>query len=291
MQSTWEQRPAFFPASENEAPEGGGGGLSWPLSGVKGLGSSDEFFEFLEGAVGCPSPAAEECDVIKCLREASEELGGLLVYGRDVTLVKTIKGRLEHFDGKTERSGSALEASSKVSLVESARTGFDGPEGSLPVTENTLANPRFVSADDCREGFRNGFSIAVRGLQCRLPKIASLANDIALALGQAGVGVNAYLTPPNSQGLAPHYDDHCVFVCQLAGSKLWRVYEPLESEHMPRLYAPRAESSLAGRVCTEFKLRKGDVLYIPRGWTHVATALDEESLHVTFGVEVEEPFR
>ncbi|GAQ83833.1 hypothetical protein KFL_001640080 [Klebsormidium nitens] len=290
LQTVWEQRPAFFPADTSKEPEADGRGFPWPLSGVKGSEDSEEFFEFLEGAVGCPSPAAEECDVITALREASEELGGPLVYGRDVTLVKTVAGQLVHFDGKTGQSGSASEAVSKVGSAESARTDVDGPGGSLPVTETNLANPRFVSAGDCREAFKNGFSVAVRGLQCRISEIAQLANNMALALGQAGVGVNAYLTPANSQGLAAHYDDHCVFVCQLAGSKLWRLYEPLESEQMPRLYAPRLEPELAGSICSEFKMRKGDVLYIPRGWTHVATALDVESLHVTFGVEVEEPF-
>jgi hypothetical protein len=32
---------------------------------------------------------------------------------------------------------------------------------------------------------------------------------------QCVVGANTYLTPPNSQGFAPHYDDVEVFVCQV----------------------------------------------------------------------------
>lgn len=35
-----------------------------------------------------------------------------------------------------------------------------------------------------------------------------------------------YLTPPGTQGFAPHYDDIEAFVVQLEGKKHWRVYKP-----------------------------------------------------------------
>lgn len=35
---------------------------------------------------------------------------------------------------------------------------------------------------------------------------------------------NAYLTPPGSQGFAPHYDDIDAFIMQLEGAKAWKVY-------------------------------------------------------------------
>lgn len=35
-----------------------------------------------------------------------------------------------------------------------------------------------------------------------------------------------YLTPPGTQGFAPHYDDIEAFVVQLEGKKHWRVYSP-----------------------------------------------------------------
>lgn len=40
------------------------------------------------------------------------------------------------------------------------------------------------------------------------------------------VGSNIYLTPPGTQGFAPHYDDIEAFVLQLEGRKRWRLYKP-----------------------------------------------------------------
>jgi lysine-specific demethylase/histidyl-hydroxylase NO66 len=49
------------------------------------------------------------------------------------------------------------------------------------------------------------------------------------------VGANMYLTPPGTQGFAPHYDDVEVFILQLEGKKRWRLYEPRTAqEKLPR---------------------------------------------------------
>ncbi|SYZ68222.1 Cupin_superfamily_protein/Cupin-like_domain_containing_protein [Leishmania braziliensis MHOM/BR/75/M2904] len=97
-------------------------------------------------------------------------------------------------------------------------------------------------------------------------------------------GVNSYWTPANSQGFAPHYDDVDVFLLQLEGEKLWRLYDPPEevdvlTRHSSEDYAPE-QLPTPNHTIT---LKAGDVLYMPRGTVHQGkTNLKTHSLHITF---------
>jgi hypothetical protein len=96
---------------------------------------------------------------------------------------------------------------------------------------------------------------------------------------------NAYLTPRRSQGLPVHHDTHDVFVLQVAGSKRWLVSEPvLELPLRDQRYS--AELGEPGETVLDVVLRSGDALYLPRGWLHQALTSDEDSLHLTVGVNV-----
>eukprot|EP01052_Picozoa_sp_SAG31_P011886 SAG31_NODE_684_length_12833_cov_8.046411_4_plen_429_part_00 len=82
------------------------------------------------------------------------------------------------------------------------------------------------------------------------------------------VGVNAYMTPADSQGLAPHHDDIEAFVLQIEGRKEWRIYEPLEQ--LPRSCSGDLLESKLGPPFQVVELWPGDMLYFPRGWIHQA---------------------
>jgi hypothetical protein len=104
------------------------------------------------------------------------------------------------------------------------------------------------------------------------------------------VQVNAYLTPPESQGFSAHYDVHDVFVLQISGQKRWRIHAPVHpaplrdqpwTDHRDAVEARAAQAPLMDVV-----LQPGDALYLPRGYLHAATALGQLSAHVTIGVHV-----
>ncbi|KAK8966021.1 hypothetical protein KSP40_PGU012385 [Platanthera guangdongensis] len=153
------------------------------------------------------------------------------------------------------------------------------------------------------EALRDGFTIALRGMEFRNNVIAAISEGMSNLFGQPSAGANIYLTPPRSQGLTKHYDDHCVFVWQIFGQKQWRIF-PRAEAFFPRLYEPLlAVKSLrqdeAG--CMDVLMREGDILYIPRGYPHEAHTIfnmDEScedspsrfSMHLTLGIEVEPPF-
>ncbi|KAI4802219.1 hypothetical protein KUCAC02_020071 [Chaenocephalus aceratus] len=96
-------------------------------------------------------------------------------------------------------------------------------------------------------------------------------------------GANVYLTPPGTQGFAPHYDDIEAFVVQLEGKKHWRVYSPRsEDEVLPVLSSTNFNQTNIGKPILEVVLEAGDLLYFPRGFIHQGDCLpDAHSLHIT----------
>ncbi|XP_033245228.1 bifunctional lysine-specific demethylase and histidyl-hydroxylase NO66-like [Drosophila miranda] len=94
------------------------------------------------------------------------------------------------------------------------------------------------------------------------------------------VGANVYLTPPESQGFAPHYDDIEAFVLQVEGKKRWRIYFP--TKELPRESSGNLSQTELGDPIMDIVLKPGDLLYFPRGWIHQAiTEKDSHSLHIT----------
>ena len=96
------------------------------------------------------------------------------------------------------------------------------------------------------------------------------------------VQVNAYAGWRTSHGFDLHWDDHDVFVLQIAGRKQWKVYGTTRRYPLARDIEPSVEPP--SEVLWDGLLSDGDLLYIPRGWWHVATPLDEPTLHLTVGV-------
>ncbi len=144
-------------------------------------------------------------------------------------------------------------------------------------TSAGTANPVAVMG-----AYAGGFTIILNNLQCRNREISYLCRTLELVFRQP-VGANAYLTPPQSRGLAVHFDDHDVFVLQIEGSKRWRIFEG--ARDLP-LRGDNAHSGpiQAGELLSTYDLQPGDLLYLPRGIAHDATTLEGSSLHLTLGL-------
>ncbi len=133
--------------------------------------------------------------------------------------------------------------------------------------------------------FADGGTIILPQLQLRVPTLAELCRAMEREFG-CRFQSNIYLTPPgNAQGFTPHYDNHCVFVLQVAGTKHWKIYDtPVELPNKTMPFTP--DRFAPGAVTDEFELKAGDLLYIPRGVMHDAVSTDALSLHVTLGAMV-----
>ncbi len=134
-----------------------------------------------------------------------------------------------------------------------------------------------------RNSFAEGYTVVLNGLERYIPSIAALSHAIEVELGFE-TQINAYITPPHSQGFLPHYDDHDVLILQIEGCKTWHVYDslPLVPIHELRQRELFVTDSLPAP--SELMLQAGDVLYLPRGRVHAAKATVEPSIHLTLGI-------
>jgi lysine-specific demethylase/histidyl-hydroxylase NO66 len=130
--------------------------------------------------------------------------------------------------------------------------------------------------------FADGYTIVLDSIGRYVRAIASLSHSIEVELNFA-TQVNAYVTPPGSQGFVTHYDEHDVLILQIRGSKIWHVYNGADvAPNEMRRQEPVATAALPSP--TDVRLEVGDVLYLPRGRVHAAEGTSELSVHLTVGL-------
>ncbi|XP_056423466.1 ribosomal oxygenase 1 isoform X2 [Hyla sarda] len=130
--------------------------------------------------------------------------------------------------------------------------------------------------------YKNGCSLRLLNPQSFSYTVWNVLSVLQELFGSM-VGANTYLTPPGTQGFAPHYDDIEAFVVQLEGKKHWRVYNPRNSsEILPQFSSVNFNDGNIGEPVLETILEAGDLLYFPRGFIHQGVCLpDAHSLHIT----------
>ncbi|MFE5771836.1 JmjC domain-containing protein [Streptomyces sp. NPDC056485] len=158
----------------------------------------------------------------------------------------------------------------------------------------TRATLMYADAPDLRKTsgeLAEGASLVMQGLQEYSEPIARFTRELAHDTSRP-VHVNAYVTPPKSQGFAAHFDPRDAFIVQVEGTKVWTLREPvlpspLAHESWDRLReggewtTERLDAVEPWKVLT---LEPGDVLWLPRGWVHSARSEGVSSLHLTLSL-------
>jgi len=255
LSQTWEKRPAVFRATPERKVlvERGEVFTKAALGAVVAEAASSAKGEE-EGKDEEPSPSTSS-------PSPPPPPPPVVLFGRDVCASRYRRGVRENLGG---------EPGTRVS-TEALRRLYGGSEGdrSSPPPPPSLGATLQVHQPQrwCDASWR-----LVAALEARLGCL---------------VGANSYLTPAASQGLAPHWDDVEVFVLQIEGAKAWKVWSWEGSRNggengknkqhgrgAPLASSPSGdldERSL-GQPALEVVLRPGDVLYLPRGTVHAASA-------------------
>jgi ribosomal protein L16 Arg81 hydroxylase len=173
---------------------------------------------------------------------------------------------LASLDGLDEVIASLGLRASSLRMVQDGKTlpvsSYTTPPGSKSRTSDPL-----VIAAAVYERFSEGATIVIESLHRFWRPLTDFCRELELSLGHR-LQVNAYVTPPGSQGFDVHRDGHDVFVLQVSGAKHWIVYDDGDEE----------------RVLIDQEIRRGAALYIPRGFPHAASAGSSASAHLTVGI-------
>ena len=138
-----------------------------------------------------------------------------------------------------------------------------------------------IKSPELTKHLREGATLVLDAVDELSEPVEELAVKLEL-LFREHVQVNLYAGWQTSRGFDLHWDDHDVFILQVAGRKRWSVYG--ETRRAPLVNdIEKAARPTCEPVWTE-TLEDGDLLYIPRGWWHVAEPLAEPTLHLTVGV-------
>lgn len=140
----------------------------------------------------------------------------------------------------------------------------------------------FIDNDKLYSLLHQGLTLTINGAHKKIPKLRHFCGALECEL-KFKLRTNIYITPPQAQGLAPHYDEHDVFILQITGEKEWKLYHsPVElPSHIRDQSIGRHE--LAEPELTVM-LQPGDLLYIPRGVVHQAASQETTSVHASLGL-------
>lgn len=183
--------------------------------------------------------------------------------------------RAYHSVGQLKRFSKLFQWTDIEHCLSNCRVG----DPAIRLIEEHIVMP-FDSISQMREHISKGKTIVIDNLQEVDPVIRTFCETLSLELN-VNVNINCYASHPNAQGFALHYDLHDVFIIQTEGVKRWQVYGG--DELLPTSCSNQDSAPPHDVPYMDIELQPGEVLYIPRGHWHKATAI-ESCVHLTLTV-------
>lgn len=160
-----------------------------------------------------------------------------------------------------------------VSLVRES-VGAPLAEWTQPTSRPWLRTPL---ATEVVNLMANGYTLKVQNIELGVSTVRGVLCELERRTRRYGSAV-FFMTPRTDTALVPHHDDTDVIVEQVQGSKSWSIWMP----DLPPPLTSGLDRSPQGTL-NVLTLEPGDLLYVPRGWTHVArTEGKVPSMHISY---------
>lgn len=137
-----------------------------------------------------------------------------------------------------------------------------------------------LKSRECVRHLGEGATLVVNKVDELFDEVRRLAESCEDYVRQH-VGVNLYAAWRTTRGFDQHWDRHDTLILQVEGVKHWTIWAPTRQHPLDNdvEQAPRPDVA----PVWDGLLEPGDVLYMPRGWWHVALPLNQPSMHLTAG--------
>jgi ribosomal protein L16 Arg81 hydroxylase len=141
-----------------------------------------------------------------------------------------------------------------------------------------------MNFDEASGFYQKGNTLLVRFAEKSDEKLREVCDEFAKAF-HTPVDIQLYCTPEGHNAFGWHYDVEEVFIIQCEGSKTYTIrpntWHPLPLvSSIPKDLGYENEKTPQQLTVT---LEKGDWLYIPSGWWHIART-QKESMHISIGL-------
>ena len=161
-----------------------------------------------------------------------------------------------------------------------ARDGVDGDVNSVLEASDPQPLGRVgVRPAVVARAMSDGFTMVFDGVDLRDARSIRLAEVFERAFAVT-ININGYLSLRPQTSFGAHWDTQEVLILQLLGRKQWAVHQPVALSMTKESYH---RDAIGARVW-QGKIAPGDVLYVPRGWAHEVTSIDELSYHYTITI-------
>lgn len=163
---------------------------------------------------------------------------------------------------------------------------LDPPRLRLVREAKTIDPSRYLGGNNERSKLRpgalvnflsEGATLILDSVDELAPGVGRLAESWQEVL-RSRTSVNLYASWRTQKGFDLHWDPQDTMILQVSGRKHWKVYPPTRLHPLEHDAAPPKPIM---QPVWDGILEDGDMVYIPRGWWHVAYPLDEPSLHLT----------
>jgi len=156
-------------------------------------------------------------------------------------------------------------------------------EGVTPADSDILASRNvagtqssgFIAEAAVRKHLADGATLKLNQVEDWHPFIRGM-NDELNSIFPVEAKAFLFYTPAGERGMLPHRDGSHVIAIQLEGEKEWHLYDS------PPELAAKAGLDVDTSREQVVMMTPGDVLYLPHGYGHAATATEKASLHLTF---------